>query len=333
MEEEIRAELAAIWAAVSKMASSLMWRTGHEIVVSVPQVMEESAMEQETIEGVGEMQEIIAVSDAVEGISPRERVQQRTPEQIEDVPQYQEESVDAVTLAPHGRVQQPTVEETVEVGRLVLHAGVQQRTVGDTVEVVRLVLHARVQQRSAETIEVVPQSPEETVEVDRLVLHERVQQWSAETIDFVPHSPQETVEVDRLVLHERVQQWSAETIEVVPQSPQETVEVGRLFLHERFHERTVGVPRPLVLEETIELGRFVPHERVQHSTAEQIEDAPQSSAEVVEAVTLQLLHSLRNMGREHPMRCLEKLLEKRILPAGLEGCAELIQRFPFEWSK
>ena len=75
--------------------------------------------------GDGEMPEIIVVSDAVEGISPRERVQQRTPEQIEDVPHFR--------------------EETVEVGRLVLQE--------------------RVQQRSAEKLEVVLQSPEETVEV------------------------------------------------------------------------------------------------------------------------------------------------------------------------
>ena len=67
-----------------------------------------------------EMPEIIVVSDAVEGISPRGRVQQRTTEQIEDVPQFREETVDAVTLVPHELVQQPTVEETFEAGRLVL---------------------------------------------------------------------------------------------------------------------------------------------------------------------------------------------------------------------
>ena len=43
-EEEIGAELAALWAAVSKMASSLMWRTGQKVDVPVPQVMEEPAM-------------------------------------------------------------------------------------------------------------------------------------------------------------------------------------------------------------------------------------------------------------------------------------------------
>ena len=45
----------------------------------------------------------------------------------------------------------------------------------------------------------------------------------------------------------------------------------------------------------------------------------------------QLLHSLRNMGRERAMRSLEKLREKRDLPSWLdEGLAELFQRFPFE---
>ena len=52
-EEEIGAELPAIWAAVSKMASSLVWRTGHEIDVPVPQVMEEPARKLETVEGRG----------------------------------------------------------------------------------------------------------------------------------------------------------------------------------------------------------------------------------------------------------------------------------------
>ena len=70
-EEDIRAELAALWAAVSKMASSLMWRTGQEIVVPMPQIKEVPSMKQETVEEMGEMPEIIVVSDAVEGISTR----------------------------------------------------------------------------------------------------------------------------------------------------------------------------------------------------------------------------------------------------------------------
>ena len=48
-EEEIGAELAALWAAVSKMASSLVWRTGQEIEVPVPQVMEKPVTKQETV--------------------------------------------------------------------------------------------------------------------------------------------------------------------------------------------------------------------------------------------------------------------------------------------
>ena len=70
-----------------------------------------------------------AVEDAVEGISPRERVQQRTPEQIEDVPQFREWPVEVGRLVLRERVQQPIVEETVEVSRLVLHKRVQQRSV------------------------------------------------------------------------------------------------------------------------------------------------------------------------------------------------------------
>ena len=44
-EEEDGVELAALWKAVSKLASSLMWRAGQHVDVSVPQVMEESTVE------------------------------------------------------------------------------------------------------------------------------------------------------------------------------------------------------------------------------------------------------------------------------------------------
>ena len=91
---------------------------------------------------------------------------------------------------------------------------------------------------------------------------------------------------------------------------------------------------PQVLEETAEAMRGVLHERVQQRAAEQIEDAPQSPAEAVDAVTLQLLHSLRNMDRDRAVRRFERLREKRAFPAMLEeGFAELIQRFPFRVAK
>ena len=48
-EDEIGVELAALWAAVSKMASSWMWRTGQCVDVPVPQVMEEPIMKQSGI--------------------------------------------------------------------------------------------------------------------------------------------------------------------------------------------------------------------------------------------------------------------------------------------
>ena len=38
-------------------------------------------------------------------------MQQRTAEQTEDLPQYPEETVEAVTLLPHERVQQRTAEQ------------------------------------------------------------------------------------------------------------------------------------------------------------------------------------------------------------------------------
>ena len=64
-------------------------------------------------------------------------MQQRTPEQIEDVLQFREETIDAVML-PHERGQQPTVEETVEEGRLFLHERVRQPIVRVSVEMGRL---------------------------------------------------------------------------------------------------------------------------------------------------------------------------------------------------
>ena len=54
---------------------------------------------------------------------------------------------------------------------------------------------------------------------------------------------------------------------------------------ERVQQRTADAPMSLVLEEIVEMVRSVSHERVQQRAAEQIEDAPQSPAEVVEAVT------------------------------------------------
>ena len=106
-------------------------------------------------------------------------MQQRTPEQIEDVLQFREETIDAVML-PHERGQQPTVEETVEEGRLFLHERVRQPIVRVSVEMGRLAPQERVQQRSAEKMVVVLQTPEETVEVGRLVPHERGQQPTVE---------------------------------------------------------------------------------------------------------------------------------------------------------
>ena len=91
-------------------------------------------MKQETVEGIGEMPENTVVSDAVDGISPHERVQQQTVEEtvelnklvsqergqqrsaekIEDLPRHPEETVEAVTLLPRERVQQRTAAKIDE---------------------------------------------------------------------------------------------------------------------------------------------------------------------------------------------------------------------------
>ena len=141
--------------------------------------------------------------------------------------------------------------------------------------------------------------------------------WSS--VIFTLHCKTKQCKTERM-FWERVQQRTAEQIEDLPQHPEETVKAVTL----------------------------VPQERVQQCTADQIEGAPQSLAEVVEAVTLvpreqaqqrtflsdqeeQLLHSLRNVGRERAMRSLEKLRERHDPPAWLwEGFAELIQRTAFE---
>ena len=39
-EEEVGVELAALWAAASKLASSMMWRTGQKVDVPMPQEKE-----------------------------------------------------------------------------------------------------------------------------------------------------------------------------------------------------------------------------------------------------------------------------------------------------
>ena len=63
----------------------------------------------------------------------------------------------------------------------------------ETVEAVTLVPHERVQQHTAEQIEDLPQHPEETVEAVTLVPHERVQQHTAEEIEDLPQHAEETV--------------------------------------------------------------------------------------------------------------------------------------------
>ena len=92
-----------------------------------PQGVEEPAVKQETVEEMGEMPEIIVVSDTVDGISHRERVQQRTAEQIEDVPQFREETVEVVTLVSQERVQQWTVDAPRPQDKSVLPKRVSER--------------------------------------------------------------------------------------------------------------------------------------------------------------------------------------------------------------
>ena len=150
-----------------------------------------------------------------------------------------------------------------------------------------------------------PQSPEETAEMVKLVSQERVQQRTAEVpVDVVELVSQEQVQqstdevpVDlvKLVSQERVQQRTPRRSPrgIFPRSASRSEHRSSLSQCrrlrkrpcERMQQRTVDAPTPQLLEETVEVGRLVLHERVQQRTAEQVEDAPQSPAEVIEAVT------------------------------------------------
>ena len=93
-------------------------------------------------------------------------------------------------LAPHGRVQQQTVDVPIEVIRLA-H---QQQSVE-----VAVVPYERVQQRTVEQIAGAPQCMEETVEAEMLVPRERVQRRITEQIVEVP-LPQKTEDAEDVVL-------------------------------------------------------------------------------------------------------------------------------------
>ena len=88
-------------------------------------------------------------------------------------------TIEVVSSAPQERVQQRTAEQMVEL----------PQSPGETVGAVMLVLRERVQQRSAEQIVELPQSPGETVDAVMLVLRERVQQRSAEQTVMWPQPP------------------------------------------------------------------------------------------------------------------------------------------------
>ena len=106
--------------------------------------------------------------------------------------------------------------------------------------------------------------------------------------------------------------------EDVPHLPEETVKLVKLVSLERGQQRSAEVPMPHSEEETVEAVTLVPREQAQQRTL--LSDQEE-----------QLLHSLRNMGRERAMRSLKKLCENHDSPAWLwEGFAELIQRVLFE---
>ena len=107
------------------MATSFMWRTGQEINVAVPQVMEEPVTKQETVEVLGEMP---ILSDAVDGISPlMNQCNSGPPEQVEDVLQFREETADVSWSRVNEGNRRPSRRQS-KVGRLVPRERVQQRS-------------------------------------------------------------------------------------------------------------------------------------------------------------------------------------------------------------
>ena len=90
---------------------------------------------------------------AVVELAPRERVQHRTAEQIEDSPQFREETVAVAGLAPRDREQQrspQSPEETVEAATPVPHERMQQRTAKKIGEVPETASQGRRLQRTVE---------------------------------------------------------------------------------------------------------------------------------------------------------------------------------------
>ena len=141
------------------------------------------------------------------GLAPRERVQHRTAEQIEDIPQFRDQTVGAVTLAPRERVQQRTAEVPVEFLRLVF----QERQLTEN--------FPRSASRSLERTQIVDEPVPQ-------ILRDFAQEHILERTQIVD-VPVRQILVE-LVSQERVQQRTTEQIEDAPQFLNETVEMARL---------------------------------------------------------------------------------------------------------
>ena len=135
--------------------------------------------------GPEERAEIVEVLTLV----PRDRVQQRTAEQTEDMPLFPQETGEMVRLASQERVQQRTVEQSVDA----------RHCPNETVEVVRWAPHERkfskyskltlrsVDAAVPQVMNVaVPQTQEETVEVIQLIAAERMSERILARIADVP---------------------------------------------------------------------------------------------------------------------------------------------------
>ena len=180
---------------------------------------------------------------------PQERVQDRTPEQIVDVPVPQI-TEDSLPFVPQERVQNSTPEQIVVVpvpqimedsSPFVPQARVQNRTPEQIVDV-------PVPQLMEAIVDVVPSPPQERVQ-NRTP--ERVQNRTPEQIVDVP-----------------VPQLMEAIVDVVPSPPQERV-------HNRTPEQIVDFPVPQIVQESVQ-NRTLEQVRVHSRIQEQIMDLPVS---------------------------------------------------------
>ena len=100
---ELAAEVQVPRRVVQRLAGTIMWDRASPAATAVAEeIARDKALTEE-------------ICDEAETLVPRERVQQRTAEPIEDALQYPDETVEMVRSTPTERVQQRSAEQMVEL--------------------------------------------------------------------------------------------------------------------------------------------------------------------------------------------------------------------------